>query len=145
MRTARNILTTIVLLALLCSGMPLTGPEDVNQDNLVDLRDAILCIKDFARTAEEPGAFFFEMETALSVMSSVAELKGTIGPSKDTKAKPASGHPNGFYLIPSTRISHHLEESFPVTGDSLACESLSLEPATPPPKKACIFGMVRFA
>jgi len=143
MRTARHILSTLLVLSLLTSGLPLTLPEDANHDKRVDLEDAILCIRDLVRTAESPGPFSFEAETAISVLNRVAGLKRSIGPASDTKSRPASLASNGFYLVPSVNTAYHAEDSFPLSEDRLRYESFSQEPPTPPPEGGCSSFMAR--
>jgi hypothetical protein len=143
MRTTRHILSTLLVFGLLTSGLPLTVPEDANHDKQVDLEDAILCIKDLVRTAETPGSFSFEAESAISVLQHVAGLKRSIGPASDTKSKPASLASSGFYLVPSVNTPYHVEDSFPLSEDRLRYESFSQEPPTPPPERACSSFMAR--
>jgi hypothetical protein len=135
MRTARHILSTLLVFGLLSSGLPLTLPEDANHDTQVDLEDAILCIRDLVRTSETPGSFSFEAQTAISVLHHVAGLKRSIGPVSDTKSKPASLASNGFYLVPSVNTPYHVEDSFSLTQECTLYQSLSQEPPTPPPKR----------
>jgi hypothetical protein len=137
MRTARHILSTLLVLTLLFSGLPLTLPEDANHDKRVDLGDAIQCIRDLVRTAEEPGSFAFEAETAISALNHVAGLKRSIGPASDTKSKPASLASSVLYLVPSTNTAYYAEDSFLLSEDRLRYESFSQEPPTPPPERAC--------
>jgi len=136
MRTARHILSTLLVLCFLFSGLPLTGPEDANHDSRVDLEDAILCIRDLVRTAETPGSFSFEAETAISVLHHVAGLKRSIVPVNETKSKPTSLNSSGFYLVPSVNTPYHVEDSFPLTQECALYQSLSQEPPTPPPERA---------
>ena len=145
MRTARHILSTLLVLGLLSSGLPLTGPEDANHDKRVDLEDAILCIRDLVRTAEEPGSFSFQAEAVIAVLHHVAGLKRSIRPVNEPKSKPISLPSNGFYLVPSVNTPYHGEDSFVLTEDRLLYESLSLEPPTPPPERACASFMARSA
>jgi hypothetical protein len=143
MRTARHILSTLLVFGLLASGLPLTLPEDANHDKQVDLEDAILCIRDLVMTAETPGSFSFEAETAISVLNHVAGLKRSIGPTSDTKSKPASLASSVLYLVPSTNTAYYAEVSFPPSEDCLLFESLLKEPPTPPPETVCSFFMAR--
>jgi hypothetical protein len=134
MQTARHILSALLVLGLLSSGLHLTGPEDANRDNRVDLEDAILSIRDFVQSAEEPFTFKFTTENAISVLRSVAGLKASIRPPKDTKAAPSSMSPYGQYLLPSVHDAFHLDFSFIVDEHLFSYESLSVKPPTPPPE-----------
>jgi hypothetical protein len=143
MRTARHILSTLLVFGLLASGLPLTLPEDANRDKRVDLEDAILCVKELVRTAETPGSFSFEAESAISVLHHVAGLKRSIEPVSDTKSKPASLSSSVLYLVPSTNTAYYAEVSFPLSEDRLRYQSFSQEPPTPPPERACSSFMAR--
>jgi hypothetical protein len=134
MQTARHILSALLVLGLLSSGLHLIGPEDANHDNRVDLEDAILCIRDFVQSAEAPFTFKSTIETAISVLRSVAGLKASIRPPKNTKATPSSISPCGQYLLPSVNNAFHLDFSFLVDEHLFFYESLSVKPPTPPPE-----------
>jgi hypothetical protein len=136
MRTTKYILTAVLIAALLCAGMPLFSPNDANRDLNVDLKDAILRVRDFAKTAETPGPFTSEAETAISVLRHVAGLKVSIGPVKDTKSGPPSSSSNGWYLPPSQGISICFEISLLDWERIFFPESLSMKPPTPPPEMA---------
>jgi len=136
MRVAGHILTILLVFGLLASGLPLKSAEDINRDNRLDLEDAILCIRDLVRTAEEPGSFAFEMETVFTVLDHVAGVKRSIRPVNEEKSKPASLNSSGFCLVPSVNGPSRVENSFPLVEPCSLYESFSLEPATPPPKRA---------
>jgi len=146
MRVAGHILTILLVFGLLATGLPLKTSEDINRDNRLDLEDAILSIRDLVRTAEEPGSFAFEVETVFAVLNHVAGLKRSIRPVSEEKSKPASLlNSSGFYLVPSVNKPARVENSFPVSEQSSFYESFTLEPATPPPKRACSSFMARSA
>lgn len=137
MQTARHILSALLVLGLLSSGVPLTGREDANQDKRVDLEDAILCVRELVRTAEEPGAFLIQAETVITVLHHVAGLKRNIRPVNETKSEPTSLTSNGFYLVSSVNTPYRMEEVFSLSENCFLFESLSLEPPTPPPERPC--------
>ena len=145
MRTAKHILSTLLVFGLLTTGVPLTGPEDANHDKRVDLEDAILCVRDLVQTAETPGSFAFEAQTAISVLHHVAGLKRSIRPVNETKSKPTSLTSLAFYLIPSVNTPYHVEDSFSLSENWFLYESLSLEPPTPPPEMDCSYFMASAA
>lgn len=136
MPTVRHILSILLVLGLLSSGVPLTLPGDANHDKRLDLEDAILCIRDLVQSAEAPGPFAFEAETAISVLNHVAGLKRSIRPVNEEKSKSASLTSSGFYLVPSVDKPSRVGNSFPMAEQSSLYQSLSLEPTTPPPIRA---------
>jgi len=136
MRTTKYILIAILIAAMLSAGIPVFSPNDANRDLNVDLRDAILGVRDFAKTAETTGPFTSEAETAISVLRHVAGLKVSIGPVKDTTSTPAPSSVNGWYLPPSQDAPFHLAVSS-VDGEQVFFpESPSVKPPTPPPEMA---------
>ena len=56
----------------------------------MDLEDAVLLVRDFARTAEDPTAFTASVQRVVSTMNVVAGLKAVISQTDDTKLKAAS-------------------------------------------------------
>ena len=56
----------------------------------MDLEDAVLLVRDFARTAEDTTAFTASVEKVVSTMNVVAGLKAVISHTDDTKLKAAS-------------------------------------------------------
>ena len=134
MRTARHILSALLVLGLLSSGLHLTGPEDANHDSRVDLEDAILSVRELVQSAEEPLTFKFTTETAISVLRSVAGIKPSIRSPKDAKATPSSVSPYGQYLLSSGNDAFHVDCSSLVYEHSIYYESHSVKPPTPPPE-----------
>ena len=134
MHTARHILSALLILGLVSSGLPMTEPEDANHDKRVNLEDAILCVRDLVQSVEKPGSFQAEAETAISVLYQIAELKKSIGPVNETKLRPISLTSIGFYLVPSVNRPCYAEDSSSLSENSFLYESLSLEPPTPPPE-----------
>jgi len=112
MRTARHILSALLVLGLLSSGLHLTWPEDANHDSRVDLEDAILSVRELVQSAEEPLTFKFTTETAISVLRSVAGIKPSIRSPKDAQATPSSVSPYAQYLLSSGNDAFHFDCSF---------------------------------
>ncbi len=135
MRTAKQILTAIVALTLLSSGLPMFSPEDANRDKKVDLEDAILNIRDFAKTADSPDGFMLQAEKIISTLNVLAGVKSNIGPAEETKSKASSASFHLFYL-PTTIDSGFCPVTCFVSKDpSFLYQSISTKPQTPPPEK----------
>ncbi len=90
MKKIRHILSVILISTLLLSGLPLFSPEDASRNNRVDLEDAVLLVRDFARTAEDPTAFTASVQRVVSTMNVVAGLKAVISQTDDTSFKAIS-------------------------------------------------------
>ena len=104
MRILTPIVNVALVLALIFSGLPLFSLQDANRDSVVNLEDAILHVKGFARTAEEPATFRTQIEKAVSTLYVVSGLKSVIkqaGDTKSTTTLPALDFP---YLISSNDL-----------------------------------------
>ena len=137
MRTAKKILTAIVALTLLSSGLPMFSPEDANRDKRVDLEDAILNIKDFAKTADSPDGFMLQAEKIISTLNVLAGVKSNIRPAEETKSKTSSTGFHLFYLPATINSDVHSDTCFVTEEPSFLYQSISVEPQTPPPERAC--------
>lgn len=134
MRTAKQILTAIIALTLLSTGLPVFSPEDANRDTRVDLEDAILQVKAFSETAERPDGFGYQVEKAISTLHAVAGVKMNIGTANDAKSKSSQSSQNFVYLITTTDSAFAFEISSQVIEPSFIFKSHALEPQTPPPE-----------
>ena len=57
MKAANPVISALLIVLMLLSGLPLFSPEDANRDTLVGLDDVILQVMDFAETADDPVTF----------------------------------------------------------------------------------------
>lgn len=72
-------ITVLFLTAmLLVSVFPAFPPEDRDRDSRIDLKDAVLSVKDFVRTAAEPGKLSEKAGNAFSALAISAGLKTVI-------------------------------------------------------------------
>ena len=135
MRAFRHIVSLILAVTVIAVGVPIFCPQDRNLDSAVDLTDAILLVKDFARSAEAPASFTEGVEHAVSALCMVAGLRRVI-----TGDTPQSG---AFLQSPGLVCLVSLCP-VPVTTDSWTgvpdarpgYTSLAPEPVIPPPKRA---------
>jgi len=138
MQTARHILSAILVFAMLASGLPLFGTEDVNRDSRVDLEDAILCVQDFARTADNPAAFAANFEKTVSALQVVAGLKTVITSAGDAKSITASPSLDSPYLISLFDFSFAPAACSKPAGQSFYYQSILSSPDSPPPQASSI-------
>jgi len=134
MRISRHILSAILILAMLSTGLPIFSPGDANRDSRVNLEDAILQVKDFVRTAETPAAFTSKIRKALSTLHVVAGLKTDIKPVKDAKSSNSLPALNPPYLINSITLSTPSSTCSQVSEQTFHYESILFPPTTPPPQ-----------
>jgi len=134
MQTVRHILSAILVFAMLASGLPLFSPEDGNRDSRVNLEDAILCVQDFARTADNPAAFTANFEKTVSALQVVAGLKTVITSAGDAKSITASPGLDSPYLIASFDFSFAPAACSKPVGQSFYYQSILSSPDSPPPR-----------
>lgn len=131
MHTTKHIISAILIITLLSSGLPLFSPEDTNRDSMVTLEDAILHVRDLARSAENPETFTAGMKKTLSTLYAVAGLKTIIKKNND-KFKTQFGFEipclisSNTLLILSNNYSLSSERDF-------FYESIAISPDPPPP------------
>lgn len=134
MQAAKHICIAVLIVMMLSSGLPLFSPEDASRDGRVDLEDAILRVRDFARTAENPGAFTASVEKVLSTLCMVAGLKTVIKPATDTNSTNTTPGLDLPYLIFSYDLSTPLNSCFQLPEESFHYQSLIFTPNPPPPQ-----------
>ena len=128
----------VVLLPLLISSWLgiAVWKNDPSGDSRIDLEDAILLMKDFARTAQNPGTFRASIENLVSTLREVAGLKTAVKPPKDTH----SGSTSSSLYLPYLASSYSLSTSSDIWSEVpeavFYCESAESKPMSPPPKAA---------
>ena len=98
----KHLLILILMFSMVLSGLPMFSPEDATRDTMLDLKDAILLVKDFARTAENPADFSASVKRVVSALHAAAGLKTVIK---------AVGGPKST-VTPVTAKIHYLGASF---------------------------------
>ena len=129
---------TILLLPLLISSwlsMAMWG-HDRSGNGRIDLEDAILLVKDFARSADNPSAFTASVENLVTTLRVVAGLKTVIKPAKDAQSANTSSSLDLPYLISSYNVSTAPNIWTEVGEKYFNCQSIEPEPISPPPQTA---------
>jgi len=132
MRTTKHILSWILVLALLGSGLPVFCPHDANHDRKVDLDDAILHVREFAGTADRPSSFESTVQKAIFTLHVLAGIKTHIKPAKE--AKSTVFQLESLYLPSLVDLPFHLDSCSEVKEQSFSYESVVIAPDTPPPR-----------
>lgn len=104
MYTTKYIISAILIITLLSSGLPLFSPEDANRDSSVTLEDVILHVRDLARSAENPTAFAVSMKKTLSSLYAVAGLKTIIKKNNNIKFKTQFGFEIPYLISSNTLL-----------------------------------------
>lgn len=134
----KNILSTLLILLVTSSGLPVYMMEDASRDGTVDLQDAIMQVQDFVQSAEGQVSFSFRFEKMFNTLSSVAGLKSLIDPDKESKS---SKHQIKVVVAPD-KITNSFFINLPrlqtgtevYTENFLLYESRVFEPTIPPPR-----------
>lgn len=134
MPATRHILSSILILVLLSSGMPLFSPEDASRDNRIDLRDAILQVKGFATSAEMPGTFAENMERVISTLNIVVGYTCGIQPPRDKTSSNTLLHLDPTYLVSSSDVLPQLNSYSIISQSSISFRSVLIAPKSPPPR-----------
>ena len=138
MNSFKHLLSLILMAAILFSGLPVFSPEDATRDTRIDLKDAILLVRNFARTADDPASFAASVKKALSGLHAVAGLKTVIKASDD---KQSSTAPPGLELpslISSYSFPVPANDSTQVKEKQISYKSIVLSPNSPPPRAISI-------
>ena len=138
MQTVRHILSITLVFAILASGLPVFSPEDVNRDSTVDIRDAILSVKGFARTADSPAEFTANFENAVSALQALAGLKTIIKPADNAKSATAPFTLDLPYLISSIHFLLPANNSLQLFKITSFYESFISAPNSPPPQNSSV-------
>ena len=73
-----GIIHFFLILTVISMGLPRFAAEDLNRDSQIDLADAIIGARNFARTADHPSTFAATVKTAVSAIQLVAGLETKI-------------------------------------------------------------------
>jgi hypothetical protein len=71
-------INTVLILALLFSGFPVFHVQDINRDNNVNLKDAILHMKIFADRVEDISSFRERTRNTILTLKQIAGLEASI-------------------------------------------------------------------
>jgi hypothetical protein len=134
MQNLKHISIGILAVAVLSSGLPVFAPEDAARDNTVDLKDAILLVRDFARTAENPADFSTMVKRAVSALQAAAGLKTVIKSDGGPKSTVSPFSIRLPYLVCSFYHVLFSMESAKVPEPSMNYQSIDITPDSPPPR-----------
>jgi len=139
MRTVKLIISVILMVALFASGLPLFSPEDASGDGVINLRDAVLLTRNFAKSAENPANFAGSAKKMFAAMHVVAGLTENIKPGNDAKSTPIRQlfnlrQESPFLLASSCNIIPPTNNYLAVFEQSFHYQSIVISPSPPPPE-----------
>jgi len=134
MKAARHLVTAVLIIVLLSSGIPLFAPEDTNKNSVIDLGDAILSIRDFVRSADNPETFTSNIERTLTTLHIAAGMKTVIKASRGEKSLNSALSFNLPYLASS--CSFFINSGLPaeIPEYTFQYESIVCSTESPPPR-----------
>jgi len=129
-----HIVSLLLVLLMLGTGLPIYNLGDVSQDGRTDLQDVIISVKDLARTTEAPGALTANFKLAVTTLSAVAGLKTVIKPASDFNSNSTVKVLDAPYLK-YTRDQIVLAGSWSeIETSTYSFNSITHEPTLPPPQ-----------
>lgn len=132
MHTTKHIISVVLIVTMLSSGLPLFSPEDANLDSSVTLEDVILHVRDLARSAENPETFTAGMKKTLSTLYAVAGLKTIIKKNNEIKFKTQFGFEIPYLISSNTLLI--LSNNYLLASErDYFYESIVISPDSPPP------------
>lgn len=134
MRLLRNPIHFLLALAILSAGLPLYHPADMNRDGEVGLTDAIVSVRQLARSVTGEGAFRDRMENTLTSLSVAAGLKSVIRTGRDPGGESNLSALSGFMVPASPRFEALPPAASLAVERSLLYISPLFVPLTPPPR-----------
>jgi hypothetical protein len=134
MRAARNILSLILVLTVISAGLPLYNPSDINRDDRVDLKDAIISAQVFERSADDPAAFVESVRDVVSTLYIVAGLKKVIKSERTANSKGMTPSIENTYLISSFTFPASSDQSIKILENTIKYQSITIKPLLPPPR-----------
>ncbi len=134
MAAIRQILSTILIATVLISGLPLASLEDANRDRRVDLKDAILQVKEFSRLVDQPEAFSSSVEKVVETFNVVAGFKPSIRQTGKTESATGSYYLDPAYLIQTNGLLPVSIQLTKLPELSVNVSSITIVPDSPPPR-----------
>ncbi|MDM8542698.1 hypothetical protein QUF90_16610 [Desulfococcaceae bacterium HSG9] len=132
MQTTKHILSALLIVTMLSTGLPVFNPEDTNLSNRAMLEHAILSAQALAHSAQNAGSFKAEMKKTLSSLYVAAGLQTAITTDNEDKSAftfSSSDSPfiiSSYYLLSSSYYNESIY-NLNISYQSFVCN------LTPPP------------
>jgi len=99
MKTARHICMFMLMGAVLVSSFPMFPREDADRNTRIDLKDAVLSVMDFVRSAAEPGKLSEKAGNTFSTLEISAGLKTLIRSDDNASFPPSQVFLISFFIF----------------------------------------------
>jgi hypothetical protein len=132
--SAKYMLCITLALFTLLSGFPLRHRQDADHSGKVDLRDAVLHVKQLVGTADEAGSFQAEAALVIQTMQVAAGMKTVIRQHTPVKDTSFTSGADSVFICQSAGFELMTEYIEPVVQLQNTLESILLAPPSPPPR-----------
>ncbi len=134
MQTAKHILSALLIVAMLSTGLPIFNQEDANLSNRVLLEDAILSAQALARSTQHTDSSEAEIKKALSSLSVAAGLKTTIQTDNHDESVLAFSLSDSPFLIASSCLPVSAPYNESIYNLNISYQSFICNLTPPPPR-----------
>ena len=134
MQFSKNIVSILLVILLMGTGLPVFHSVDLSRDGRTDLQDVILSVKDLAQSAEDAGKLNQNFKQVVTTITAVAGLKTVIKKTSDTNSANSIQTLDTPYLKYSNQHVV-LTVSWSKVEDNLSSyNSINYRPVLPPPQ-----------
>jgi len=134
MRVFHQPLRLLLCMLVLCAAWPPFAPQDINRDRNIDLTDAVLTVRDFANSAEQPDQFRQRVQAAVSTLQATAGLITVLCDDNNAKASLGSSPVLPGLLKATVLIIPPPGFKEPIFAAAQPFTSHTIVPETPPPR-----------
>ena len=135
MDSIKNILSLILIVTVIASGLPFYSLCDTTRDSTVNLEDLIVNVRNFADTVDNPALFTSKLKKAITSLNIVAGLETELSPHRETQKTTNTPLINPAYILSASAVIKASDyNTFQITEKAVIYKSLSILPDTPPPR-----------
>jgi hypothetical protein len=134
MKKASHIISIMLVLVMLSSGMPLFHKHDICRNFGINLKDVIIVVKDVAQLEDVTTSFAEKVGQVLSTLNVAAGLKTVIQPQKHNAT--VSSFPFSDFLMDHQRVTcDGIFNQYEIV-DDVVLNYISIDPSpeSPPPR-----------
>jgi hypothetical protein len=134
--TIRNLFLGFLLLVILISGFPTYHAADMNRNSEIDLQDAIMSVRAFTDSINNPDSFRQSVENVVMALKVVSGLKKVIKSERENLGINYSG--DAAYLVTFHNFRTPSVQSQKVSDRVFFHHSYTILPPVPPPRSFLI-------
>lgn len=134
MSVVKHSLIIVLVIAMLCSALPIFAPEDTHKDGKIGLEDAILSVALLAQSAEKPEMFRESIKKFILTAQMLAGFKTVIKQENIAKSTPDFFNFDFSYLISSVNFLFPFSNYSQISEQISSYKSIFLSLVLPPPQ-----------